>query len=595
MSESLSGTTAELVARAAAPLSGRPPETAAPSRGGIAVISDFNSGNLARLLDEDPSPPALRTESASFGEVFPPLLDPRHACWKDGTDAAVVWTRPEGVIPAFREALELQRPDCDRIAAEVDAFADAVIQLAGRTRCVILPTWTVPAHERGWGMQDMRSSIGVANLLARMNLQVADRLEGARRSVFQLNAQPWLERAGRRAFDSKLWYIAKVPFANAVFQEAVKDIKSALLGLEGGARKLVIVDLDDTLWGGIVGDVGWEGLQLGGHSPLGEAFADFQRGLKALLRRGILLAIVSKNEEAAVLEAFKKHPEMQLALDDFSARRINWNDKAANIVEVVEELNLGLQSVVFIDDNPLERGRVREMLPEVLVPEWPAQKMLYRQALAELRCFDAPSVSSEDLDRTRMYAAERRREALKERLSSPDDWLRTLELRVRVEPLRDANLPRAAQLFNKTNQMNLSTRRMSEGELARWASGEGRRLWTFRVADRFGDSGLTGIVSLEARGDRGVIVDLVLSCRVFGRRIEDAMLHVALRHARRLGLGRVEAVYVPTAKNKPCLDFLRGRSGPQEIDQEVEAGPRFVWDLSREHRLPDGLQLEEEG
>ena len=355
--------------------------------------------------------------------------------------------------------------------------------------------------------------------------------------------------------------MSKSPFGNALLKEAVADIKAAVSGIAGRARKLIVLDLDDTLWGGIVGEVGWEHLQLGGHDAIGEAFVDFQRALRYLQRRGILLGIVSKNEEAVALEAIAKHPDMVLRLEDFAGWRINWRDKAENVVDLVAELNLGLQSVVFIDDNPAERGRVREALPEVLVPDWPADRMLYASALLSLRCFDAPAISREDRQRTAMYAAERERRTLQSTLGSAADWLRSLEVRVQVEPLHEANLTRTAQLLNKTNQMNLSTRRLTESELLAWANQPGRVLWTFRVSDRFGDSGLVGIVSLETEGERARIVDFVLSCRVFGRAIEETMVHVAVDHARALGAHEVRAEYLPTAKNKPCLEFWQQRSG----------------------------------
>ena len=173
-------------------------------------------------------------------------------------------------------------------------------------------------------------------------------------------------------------------------REAAADIRAAFVGLRGAAKKLLVLDLDDTLWGGIVGDAGWENLRLGGHDPQGESFADFQRAIKNLKRRGVVLALVSKNEESVALEAIRNHPEMVLKEDDFVGWRINWTDKARNIAELATELNLGLQSVVFIDDNPVERARVREALPEVFVPEWPEDKLLYASAFGQLRCFDAP-------------------------------------------------------------------------------------------------------------------------------------------------------------------------------------------------------------
>ena len=215
---------------------------------------------------------------------------------------------------------------------------------------------------------------------------------------------------------------------------------------------------------------------------------------------------------------------MILGVDDFAGWRINWNDKAQNIVDLVADLNLGLDSTVFLDDNPVERSRVGEALPEVLVPEWPQNPLLYSSALLSLDCFDTASLGAEDRSRTGMYVAERKRVEQRRGVRSLDDWLKTLDIRVIAEPLSESNLERAVQLLNKTNQMNLSTRRMTRAGYLAWATVDDNQVWTFRVADKFGDSGLSGIASLSLEGGRARIVDFILSCRVMGRRIEEAMV-----------------------------------------------------------------------
>ncbi len=325
---------------------------------------------------------------------------------------------------------------------------------------------------------------------------------------------------------------------------------------------------------------------MGGHDPVGEAYTDFQLALKSLTNRGVLLGIVSKNEETTALEAINRHPEMVLKLNDFAGWKINWQDKAQNIVDLVSDLNLGLQSVVFIDDNPVEQARVREAFPEVLVPEWPDDSMLYVSTLLGLRCFDTPSVSKEDIERTRMYANELQRNELRKSLSSLDDWLRSLEIKIKIEELNEVNLQRTAQLLNKTNQMNLTTRRMTERELLDWVKGDSRKLWTFRVSDKFGDSGLTGIISLEVKDNYCQIVDFILSCRVIGRKVEETMLFTAIRYARGMGLMSVKAEYIPTLKNKPCLDFWK-KSG-FELSENSRS---FTWDLKKEYDLSDQIAV----
>ncbi len=442
----------------------------------------------------------------------------------------------------------------------------------------------MPPSERGLGMLDARKGGALATLTA-MNLRLMERLEKVP-NVFVLNANRWLESIGPAAINPKAWYLGKMAVSRAVMVEAARDIRAGLGALSGGPRKLLIVDLDNTMWGGIVGDVGWENLRLGGLDAVGEAFVDFQKALQALKRRGVVLAIVSKNEASVALEAIRKHPSMVLREADFVGWRINWNDKAQNILELARELNLGLQSVVFIDDNPVERTRVRDALPEVYVPEWPVEEFLYPGALRALRCFDAPALSREDLERTRMYNEEAQRDALKREVGSIDEWLKSLDIRIRAEPVESGSLLRATQLLNKTNQLNLTTRRLTEAELTAWGSTPGPPVpgdFGVRPPRRCRPDGLLG---LEFAQGVAHIVDFVLSCRVMGRKVEETMVHIAVSAAVARGATQVIAKYLPTAKNKPCLAFWQ-QSGFAADEQLV-----FKWNTDTAYALPEAIALD---
>ncbi len=550
------------------------------------LISDFNINIFSGFLNNDRGFPSVETTVAPFGQVMPVLMQSHLECWRGKFDFAVVWAQPERVIESFNHTLNYKNVSIEEILEEVDRYSSLILNIRDRVKSIFVPTWVFPSYHRGFGMLDMKTDVGISNILMRMNLKLSENL-GKASNIYLLNTQKWVEVAGKNAFNPKLWYMGKIAFANQVFIEAVQDIKSALRGISGNFRKLIILDLDDTLWGGIVGDVGWENIKLGGHDHIGEAYADFQRALKSLTNRGILLGIVSKNEEAIALETINKNPEMVLQLDDFLGWRINWQDKAQNIVDLVSDLNLGLQSVVYIDDNPVERARVKEALPEVFVPEWPEDKMLYKSALLGQRCFDIPSITEEDLKRGKMYASERKRKDLKIKVGSFDEWLKSLKIKVKVEGLNDTNLQRTTQLLNKTNQMNLSTRRMTESELLNWARRDNHNLWTFCASDKFGDSGLTGIVGVKVKNKTGRIVDFVLSCRVMGRKVEESMLYTVVKYARSVGLNEVYAKYVPTPKNKPCLEFWK-KSGFMHNKKDSF----FKWKTNKAYPIPECIQIE---
>lgn len=552
------------------------------------IVAEFNAANLAGYLNNAAGDGdlLLQAQCGPYGQVASLLMDAQADCWRQEWAGLVIWTNAETVSPTYRQALEYQVVDAEAALAEVEAFAGQIRQAVSRASCVLVPTWTRPTSHRGLGMLDWHKGVGAGNLLARMNLRLSECLSDLPQ-VFVLDAGRWVAAAGKFAFNPKLWYMGKIPFGHEVFKAAAADIRAALAATRGQSRKLVVLDLDETLWGGIVGDAGWENLRLGGHDPIGEAYVDFQRELKALTARGIVLAIVSKNDEAVALEAIRRHPEMVLKESDFAGWRINWTDKARNVAELVADLNLGLQSTVFIDDNPAERARVKEQLPDVLVPDWPEDRMLYRQSLLQLTCFDTPMVGSEDQQRTAMYVAERQRKKAQVDVGSLQDWLKSLEMKVVIEPLLEHNLPRTAQLLNKTNQMNLTTRRMTEAELMAWATEDDHALWAVRVADRFGEAGLTGIVSFCLDGDTLQIVDFVLSCRVFGRQVEHLMLALAVHEARRAGCRTVLAEFFATAKNKPCHEFFE-KSGMERIDET----PQYRWQVNQDYPWPEHVQVE---
>lgn len=550
----------------------------------VGLVCDFNAANLGALLSKVPGRPRLLCQAAPYDQVIPTLLGQNPSFWDHRPQALLVWSRPSTASAAFGRLLECRAAEPADLISQVDAYCDLLRGVPDSVAAILVPAWSMPPLHQSLGIADMKPPQGSSWALMEMNRRLTENVRDDPR-IYVLDSQRWLAGAGEPAFNPKLWYLSKTPFSNGVFRQAAADVQAGLASLRGGARKLLVLDLDDTLWGGIVGDVGWEKLRLGGHDPLGEAFLDFQRALKILTRRGILLAIVSKNEEETALQAIASHPEMALRLDDFAAWRINWDDKARNIAELVEELNLGIDSAVFIDDNLVERARVREALPEMLVPEWPSDPMLFTASLASLRCFDSPLLSREDRDRTRMYVSERKRRQTRSQISSLDDWLKTLQIEVGVEELGPSNLQRAAQLFNKTNQMNLSTRRLTESELMQWHSRPFHRMWVFHVSDKFGSSGLTGIASLAEEKGRGRLCDFILSCRVMGRRIEEAMLSKVALEARRAGLSEIWAQFVPTAKNQPCRRFL------EQSVLEDRGGAVFGRRLDDDFPLPEAIRL----
>lgn len=353
--------------------------------------------------------------------------------------------------------------------------------------------------------------------------------------------------------DWKFYYLYQMPLnpklANDFHQWFTKQQDRIALK----RKKCLVLDLDNTLWFGILGEDGVEGISFDGDYP-GKAFAHWQEGLKQLKESGIILALCSKNNEADVQELWNKRPEIILKEEDFVAKRINWQDKATNIQSIASELNIGLDSIVFIDDNPTERELVRQLLPMVEVPEWSSNPydlpMLYKELIEKY--FKVYSITEEDKNKTEQYHQNALRQQQQSQFTSFEDFVRSLNIELTIQPVNEVTLKRVAQMTQKTNQFNLTTKRYTENDIQRLLS-DGAQMYTLSVADKFGDSGVTGCIILVPDANGWEIDTLLLSCRILGKGIEYAFVKNVL--AILDGGKAISAKYYPTDKNGQVANF----------------------------------------
>jgi FkbH-like protein len=377
--------------------------------------------------------------------------------------------------------------------------------------------------------------------------------------------------------DERFFHLAKLPCAPEHLSIYAHRI-AALIGARlGRSRKCLVLDLDNTLWGGVIGDDGLAGINIGQGDAVGEAFVAFQRYARSLAERGVILAVCSKNEDANAREPFLKHSEMVLKLDDISCFVANWEDKAANPRRIAQDLNIGLDSLVFVDDNPAERALVRQLLPEVAVPEIPADPADYVRAVDQHRYFEAIAISSEDFKRTSYYRANAQRRETASNVGDIDEFLRSLEMRGWVGPVGDLELDRTVQLIGKSNQFNLTTRRYSTGDV------EGMRkdpAWVTRavkLADRFGDNGLISVALAHEEGADLRIDTWLMSCRVLKRNVEAFLLNDLVAAAQARDLKRLTGEYIPTAKNALVKNHFASLGFKQT---QADDDGRTLWELS---------------
>lgn len=475
-----------------------------------------------------------------------------------------------------------RKPAVGMSRAEIDALVEAELAdwtalwtaAHARAGCLLIQnTFDRPAW-RALDNHEMRHPSSLWRYVSRVN----DALhESAPAHVVLHDVDSLAALNGRRAWsDDRFFFHAKLPCAPDMIAEYGFSVASLLAARLGLTKKCLVLDLDNTCWGGVIGDDGLGGIKLGQGGAEGEAFLAFQQYAKALKQRGVLLAVCSKNEEKTAKEPFEKHPEMALKLDDISCFLADWTDKAANLREIARRLGIGLDSLVFVDDNPAERALARRLVPDVAVPELPDDPAGFIQALEPHRHFQTLALAKEDLERAKYYRADAERAQALGGSANVEDFLRSLSMKALVAPLSPLSLERAAQLVNKSNQFNLTTRRRSAAELAALAADPGWLTRTISLRDRFGDNGLIGVLLAKIEGDALVLDTWLMSCRVLKRGVETLANNHLARWALCRGLARLVGEYVPTPKNGLVREHYRALGYARTSE---DATGRTLWEL----------------
>jgi FkbH-like protein len=483
-----------------------------------------------------------------FGQYLQELADPSSALHEFQPTAILFAFDAYHVTAGLTAGLD--EASADAALAEVKERIRDTWRLARDAfRCPILQQTILPVHLPLLGNNEQRLPGSRAGFVARLNIELRAMADAEGVDLVSLDSRVSADGIGKW-HDAALWHRSKQevsPTAAPFYGELVVRLLAAKLGR---SFKCLVLDLDNTVWGGVIGDDGLEGIVIGQGSPLGEAYVAFQDYARELSRRGIILAVCSKNDEANAVEPFEKHPEMVLKRGDIACFIANWSDKASNIRAIAKDLNIGLDSLVFIDDNPFERNLVRQELPMVAVPEVDDDPTYYPRAIADAGYFEGIAITDEDRERSGQYQGNRAREALKSSVTDLDSYLRGLEMQLIWRPFDKIGLQRTVQLINKSNQFNLTTRRYTEEDVLAVMDDPGAFGLQLRLTDRFGDNGVIAIIIGRLRDDGDLYIDTwLMSCRVLGRQVEPTTLNLIAQEARRLGAKRLIGEYIPTKKN----------------------------------------------
>jgi FkbH-like protein len=407
-----------------------------------------------------------------------------------------------------------------------------------------------PPPERLFGSFDRVLPGTLRNIIDRVNMGLAESVFGT--ADILLDVAGLAETVGLKNWHSpEEWNLAKLPFSNCYLPLYADHVARLLAAMRGKSRRVLVLDLDNTVWGGVIGDDGLDGIQCAQGDAAGEAYLSVQRMALELRDRGIALAVSSKNDDQIARLPFREHPEMLLKEDHIAVFQANWNDKATNIKAIAQELSIGLESMVFLDDNPVERNLVRQILPEVAVPELPADPALFARTLAAAGYFESVIFSEEDVKRAGYYQDNARRVGLQKATGDIDAYLASLQMEITFQPFDEIGRARITQLINKSNQFNLTTKRYTEAEVAAVEVDPNCFTLQVRLSDTFGDNGMISVIICRRRTQSEWEIDTwLMSCRVLGRRVEQMVLREVLEHARRHGIRKLIGLYRPTDRNK---------------------------------------------
>jgi FkbH-like protein len=558
----------------------------------VLVVRNFTIEPIEPILKVAAGRAGLHVDLAYSG-YDPAAYDQLEELLAANPDAVFVALRLEELAPALTTDFLALEPSA---AAELaDSALDHVVSVVGTVRAgcratILTHNFVMPLSPAA-GLADSQRVDGQLNLVRRMNVGLAESV-AAMDGVHMLDVDHVFARAGLgHCYDKRGDRASDAPLSLAALRVLADAQVRHIKALRGADIKCVVVDCDNTLWGGLVGEDGVAGLSLG-ETGLGRRYLDLQQSLSNLRRRGVLLAIASKNERADVIEVLSKHPDCVLSESDFVAMRINWDDKAENVASIARELNLGLEHILFIDDNPVECDWVKARLPAVEVIQWPGAHD-GGDDLGDLPLFDSLVVTDEDRVRTELYKSESKRREAREAVTSNDDYLRTLEMVATIGLADAAHLPRLAQLTQRTNQFNLTTRRYDLPVLTEILETSDAGMVWLDLRDRFGSYGVVGCGIVRRRDERAFIDTLLLSCRVIGRGAESVIVNRLARIASEMSAAVLIGEYIPSERNAQVADLYPrlGFEGP-EITAEGQA---WSWSLDKgSPSYPDWFSISEQ-
>ena len=475
------------------------------------------------------------------------------------------------------ERKEFVETKVDEIKKLVETFLD------NSNSKLVITNFQIPVYSP-YGINEQKEDFGMKQLVYEINNKIRHELKD-QPLVFIYDFNEFVMKFGEyNVFNYQDYFFGDIKISIDYIPKFADELLGYVNAVMGITKKCIVLDLDNTLWGGIIGEDGFDNIKLG-DDAVGRSFVEFQKRLLALNQRGIILAINSKNNFEDAMEVIKKHPSMILREDNFACMKINWNDKVTNLQEISKELNIGLDSMVFFDDDLINQEFVKTSLPEVLVVELPNDSSQFAQIITKMKEFDVLKITEEDVKRNEMYLVQKKRTELKNKIVDFDEFLKQMNIEVNIKKADSFTIPRISQLTLKTNQFNLTTKRYQQEEISSFSSDKDRIVECVQVSDKFGDNGITGVYIIEKKDSKEWIIDtFLLSCRIMGRKVEEAMLYQIIEKAKNLGIKKIKGKFIPTKKNKPAENFYSDCGFKKE-------GGYWVFNTEQGIKKPEQIKL----
>jgi len=451
---------------------------------------------------------------------------------------------------------------------------------------IIITSLAIPTYSPH-GIFESKTDFGLYEMVQAFNTKLNDSIKNEP-SAYLYDFNSFIRKYGETSvFDYRQFHFGDIKVSLEKIPNFADELMSYIKPVIGKNRKCIVLDLDDTLWGGVVGEEGFEGIFLGPNGK-GAAYMEFQRRLLALQQRGIILAINSKNNLEDALKVIREHPHMILKEKHFACLKINWDDKVSNMKEIAQELNIGLDSLVFFDDNPVNREYFKKTLPEVLTIDLPKDPSLFAATLTNMNDFNVMKITAEDKKRGEMYLQQRKRKDIQKTSTNLDEFLNQLDTKIKIKSADQFSIPRISQLTLKTNQFNLTTHRYQEENINKFAQDNNMLVGCAQVEDKFGDNGITGVFIIDKTNSSEWILDtFLLSCRVMGRKVEEAIMGHIINLAKDKGVKKIKADYIPTKKNKPSELFLPNYGFKKEDNH-------WVFSINEQIEIPKCIEVKTE-